>query len=149
MKVETTRFGALEVDDSALISMPSGMLGFEHCKQFILLQHKAGSSFNWFQSAEEPTVAFVVVDPVNYFADYEVEISDSDVEKLHITDSEDASVFVILTIKDEGKDISANLAAPIIVNFKEQLAAQVVLQNERYSTQHSLITPCAEQKIAA
>ncbi len=150
MKVETTRFGVLEIDESALITMPGGMLGFENCTRFFFLQHRTGSNFKWFQSVEEPAVAFVVVDPVLYFTDYEVEISDSDAEKLHLTaDSEDASVFVILTIANQGKHVSANLAAPIIVNFAEQLAAQVVLQDERYSTQHSLITTCADQKIAA
>ncbi len=150
MKVETTRFGPLEVDEDAVISMPGGMLGFENCKRFILFQHRPGSNFRWFQSIEEPAVAFVVVDPVLYFTDYEVEICDSDAEKLRLSaDCEDASALVILTITNEGKDISANLAAPVIINSREQLAAQVVLQNERYSTQHSLITTCVEQKIAA
>lgn len=149
MKVETTRFGTLEVDESTLISMPGGMLGFESCTRFLLLQHRAGSDFRWFQSAEEPAVAFFVVDPITHFANYEVEISDADAEKLHLTNSDDAAVLVILTVSNGGKDISANLAAPIIINSKEQIAAQVVLLNERYSTQHSLIKTCAEMPIAA
>jgi len=149
MNVETTRFGTLEVDESTLISMPDGMLGFENCQRFLLLQHRVGSNFRWFQSVEEPAVAFVVVDPVTHFANYEVELSDRDAEKLHLTDAEDASVLTILTLSNGGKDISANLAAPIIVNFKEQIAAQVVLQDERYSTQHSLVQTCAEKPIAA
>lgn len=149
MKVETTRFGTLEVDEDALISMPGGMLGFEDCTSFLLLHHRPGSNLKWFQSTEEPAVAFVVVDPAMHFSDYEVEIADSDAEKLRLASSEDAAVMVILTITNDGKDISANLAAPIIINFREQIAAQVVLQNERYSTQHSLIKTCAEQKIAA
>ena len=149
MKVETTRFGTLEVDESALISMPGGMLGFEDCTRFLLLQHRAGSNFRWFQSIDEPAVAFVVVDPVTHFASYEFEVSDSDAEQLHLTNAEDASVLVVLTISNGGKDISANLVAPIIVNFEEQIAAQVVIQNERYSTQHSLIQTCAEKPMAA
>ena len=149
MKVETTRFGTLEVDDDALISMPGGMLGFEDCTRFLLIQHRPDSSLRWLQSVEEPAVAFVVLDPMAQFSDYEVEVSDSDAEKLQLASAEDATVFVVLTISNQGKDISANLAAPIVVNFKEQLAAQIVLQSERYSTQHSLIKTCAEQKIAA
>lgn len=148
MNVETTRFGTLEVDESTLISMPGGMLGFEDCKRFLLLQHRAGSNFRWLQSVEEPAVAFVVVDPVTHFANYEVELSDRDVERLHLMDAEDASVVVILTISSGGRDISANLAAPMIINFRERIAAQVVLQSERYSTQHSLVEFCAEQQLA-
>lgn len=149
MRVETTRFGTLEVDDNTLISMPRGLIGFEGCTRFALLEHRAGGNFRWLQSVEEPGLAFVVVDPSKHFSDYEVEVSDCDATNLHLADEKDASVLVILTIRDNGKEVSANLAAPIIINLKEQLAAQIVIQNEGYSTQHSLVRTCAERPGAA
>lgn len=149
MTVETTRFGALEVSDSALITMPSGPLGFEGHKRFCLIDHSPEANFRWLQSAEEPSLAFVVVDPSEYFADYEIEISDSDVEKLQLTSEDDAIVLATLTIRNNGQDVSANLAAPIIINSKNLTAAQVVLQDERYTTRHPVIQTCSTERAIA
>lgn len=139
MKVETTRFGTLEVDDSTLITMPSGPIGFECYRQFCLIESHTKANFRWLQSVDEPGLAFVVIDPSEFFADYEIELSDLDVDRLQLTDEEDALVLTILTIRNDGQDISANLAAPIVVNSKNLIGAQVVLQNEQYSTQHPLL----------
>ncbi len=49
------------------------------------------------------SLAFVVVDPSKFFDDYEVEISDADAEKLHLTNENDANVLVIVTIPGGGK----------------------------------------------
>ena len=149
MNVETTRFGVLEVDEGTLITMPSGPLGFEGYTRFCLIQHDAQASFRWLQSIEEPGLAFVVVHPSEYFADYEIEISDADAAKLQLESEDDALVLAILTIRDNGQDISANLAAPVIVNSKNLMGAQIALRDERYTTQHALIRTRAAKKTAA
>ena len=138
MIVDTTRFGTMEVDENTLITMPSGPIGFEDYRQFCLIEPHAKANFRWLQSADEPGLAFVVVDPTEFFANYEIEIGDSDVERLRLENEEDALVFTILTIRNGGHDISANLAAPIVINSKNLIGAQVVLQSERYSTQSPL-----------
>lgn len=149
MKVETTRFGVLEVDESTLITMPSGPAGFENSTRFCLIQHRAGANFRWLQSIEEPGLAFVVVDPSEHFADYEIEIGEADVRKLQLTSEEDALVLTILSIRDNGQSVSANLAAPIVVNSKNLTGAQIVLEDERYTARHSLVQTSVEQTIAA
>jgi flagellar assembly factor FliW len=149
MKVETTRFGVVDVDESTLITMPSGPLGFENSTRFCLIQPRAGASFRWLQSIEEPALAFVVVDPSEYFTDYEIEIGESDVQKLQLTSEEDALVLAILTIRDNGHSVSANLAAPIVVNSKNLTGAQIVLEDERYNARHALVGTHAQQTTAA
>lgn len=146
MRVETTRFGSIDVDENALITMPSGLIGFEAFTRFCLVRHRTGENFQWFQSVEEPGLAFVVVDPAAYFDGYEVEISDSDVERLGLADAADAVVLTIVTIRDGGAVITANLAAPIVINSKNNIGAQVVLQNELYTTRHTLIVRQAAQQ---
>lgn len=148
MKVETTRFGVVEVDESTLITMPSGPLGFEDSTRFCLIQNRTGASFRWLQSIEDPGLAFVVVDPSEYFDDYEIEIGESDVQKLQLNSEEDALVLSILTIRDNGQTVSANLAAPIVVNSKNLTGAQIVLQDERYTARHSLAQARVEQTTA-
>lgn len=140
MRVETTRFGVVEVDESTLVNMPGGLLGFEDQTRYCLIQHRPSASFRWLQSTQDPSLAFVVVDPSEYFADYEIELSDRDVQRLQLSGAEDAIILAILTIRDSGSDVSANLAAPIVINSKNFIAYQVVLEDERYQTRHVLAT---------
>lgn len=139
MKVNTTRFGVLEVEDSSVLAMPRGLLGFEDNNEFCLIQHRPDTNFRWLQSTEDPSLAFVVVDPADFFMGYDIEIPDAEAEKLKLEKAEDALVVVIVTIKDEGKTITANLAAPIVINSKELLAMQVVLQDSRFHVAHPLV----------
>jgi|YNPNPStandDraft_1061719.scaffolds.fasta_scaffold00001_11 flagellar assembly factor FliW len=139
MKIDTTRFGVLEVDDDSVVSMPRGPLGFEDNTEFVLIQHRPDTKFRWLQSTADPALAFVVIDPSDFFADYEFEISDADAEKLNLDSADDALVLAIVTISEGGKEVTANLAAPVVINSKELVGMQIVLQDGRYSVKHSLI----------
>jgi flagellar assembly factor FliW len=148
MRVQTTRFGTLELDENSIITVPSGLIGFDKHTRFCLVRHRNGENFQWLQSVEEPGLAFVVVDPSAYFASYEVEVSDAEADKLGLEDAADALVLTIVTIRDDGRTITANLAAPIVINTKNSTGAQVVLESELYTTQHALIGTQAANKTA-
>ena len=79
------------------------------------------------------------MDPSKFYTEYENGISDADAEKLHLTSENDASVFVVITVAKGGQEITADLAAPVIVNTKEMLGLQVILQDNRYPIKHPLI----------
>lgn len=139
MRVKTSRFGEIEVEESSVIKMPRGPIGFEGFTSFVMVEHRPDSDFRWLQSTDEPGLAFVVADPSKFFTEYEVEISDADAEKLHLTSENDASVMVIMTVHANGQEITANLAAPVVVNLKEMVAMQVILQDNRYPVRHPLV----------
>ena len=136
MKVNTTRFGVLEINDSSVITMPNGPLGFDSHTRFLLLQDHVDARFRWLQSIDEPSLAFAVVDPSLVTENYEVEIPDGEAEKLHLAHEGDAMVLAILTL-EEGK-LTANLAAPVIINSNELIGAQVVGQDHRYAVDEPL-----------
>ena len=103
MKIETSRFGALEIDDSSIITMPRGPLGFEDKTRFVTIQHRTDTLFRWLQCVDDSELAFVVIDPSVFFSDYDIEISDSDVEKLQLQSEDDAFVLTFVTI-GEGEE---------------------------------------------
>lgn len=138
MKIETTRFGALEIDDESIITMPKGPLGFEDNTKFVTIQHREDTAFRWLQSVEEPSLAFVVVDPSRFMDNYDIEISDMDVEKLQLESDKDAFILAIARISDGGKQIALNLAAPIVINSRNMTGMQIVLQDNRYAVKHPL-----------
>ena len=69
MKVKTTRFGELELDESRIISFTEGILGFPNYKKFVLLDRDNNSPFVWLQSVETEELAFVLMKPVHVFPD--------------------------------------------------------------------------------
>ena len=145
MKVETTRFGALEVDDGSLVNMTSGPFGFERLTRFCLIRHRPDTNFRWLQSIEDASLAFVVVDPADHFDTYEIEVTDAEAEALQIQSEKDALALVVVTVSGDGKNVTANLAAPILLNAKTMTGMQVVLPDDGYDIRHELMDRTAKR----
>jgi len=146
MVVQTTRFGSIEVDGKSILTMKRGLLGFEQAKRFCLIQHKPAMPFKWLQSIDMPDLAFVVIDPSQFFADYEIEISDADSQVLDLDDPEQAVILTTVTIKPDEPRVTTNLAGPIVINAKTLIGMQIVLEDDRYGTQHVITDATAKEQ---
>ncbi len=143
MRVSATRFGDIGIDETKVINMRDGMLGFEHLKRYVLLIHDEKIPFWWLQSIEDGSVAFVVINAFVVKPDYEPVISDDEVKLLEIASPEDAVLFSVVTICSDPFKVTANLRAPIVINAKKMLAKQVILIESDYSVQY----PMTENKV--
>lgn len=141
MKISTTRFGDINIDESTIVNMKGGILGFEHLKRYVLLMHDVNIPFWWFQSVDDGSIAFVVINSFMVRADYAPVISDSEVELLKIESPEDVVLMSIVTISSKPFVITANLKAPIVINSKNRLAKQIVVQEPDYPVQYSIADP--------
>ena len=56
MKIDTTRFGELEVENSDIISFKEGLLGFENLKKFFVVDPGDQTLILWLQSTEQPNI---------------------------------------------------------------------------------------------
>ena len=74
MRIETTRFGPMEIDEQKIIHFPSGLLGFSETKDFIIFDHDQDVPFKWLQAICEPDLAFLIMEPFTVLPDYHVEI---------------------------------------------------------------------------
>ncbi|MFW5736196.1 MAG: flagellar assembly protein FliW [Halanaerobium sp.] len=138
MEIMTRDFGKLKVAESDIISFASGMPGFEELKDFVLLPLADESPFIIMQSVEDPDIAFVTVEPGNLIQDYEFEISDKIEEELKIENISNLLILNIITLKDQIKNSTANLSAPIVINIEEKLAKQVILDDQRYQVRYKI-----------
>lgn len=137
MKLSTTRFGEIEVADGQVYSFPEGILGFADLRTYAIFAPKAGP-FQWLQSAEVPSLAFVVTDPLLFFPDYRAQVRPEELGSIQLAAPTEGVVLVILTVPKNAAEITANLVGPLIFNAKAKLARQVVLTDPRYSTKHRL-----------
>lgn len=139
MKVRTLRFGELQVPEENVITMARPILGFEHLTSFCLVDIEDLRPFLWLQSTEEPAVAFLVANPLIFSHDYRIEINPQEIGELIVDDVRSVETYVIVTIPDSPRDISANLQGPILINRENNLAKQLILVNSSYSVKHNLL----------
>lgn len=139
MKVQTSRFGEIEVNDTDVVTLPEGLIGFPELTRYVLLDHDADSPFKWLQSVDDGAMAFVVMSPLTFRPDYTVEVSEDEITVLKLNSAEDAVISVIVTIPVDPKKMSANLKAPLIFNLKNRVGKQVIVKDPQYQTKHFII----------
>jgi flagellar assembly factor FliW len=133
IKVNTSRFGELEVSPAQIVHMPLGMVGFPSLNRYILFPHKAESPFFWLQSLDRPDLAFVLINPLMVEANYQITLSGSDRKLLDIKDPNQIQVWTVVTIPHGAPDsMTANLKAPVVLNLENRLMAQIILESDDY-----------------
>ena len=133
MIIKTGRFGQLTVADDEKIFIPSGVLGFPDCEYFCLVDPGDDTLIVWLQSLDHPEVTFPMLEPKIFKPDYAARLSASELRELKLENVNQSAVFSILTIPEDVTQMTANLKAPLVINLKEHLAKQVVLQENEYS----------------
>ena len=139
MIIDTTRFGEIDIKESELIVMRGPIFGFERLSRFVLLIHNKNTPLWWLQSVEDPSIAFVVVNPRIVKPDYNPTIFIEDVESLDIKSSDHTALLAIVTVRSQPLRVTANLRAPILINAETRLARQVVLEDTDYPIQYDVL----------
>lgn len=139
MKLETRQFGPLEVEPASILNFPSGLLGFEELKRFVLLERPEIAPLEWLQSVENPQIVFTVIDPTVVFENYLPDLSPEDYEALGISDGEPMKVRVLVTVPKDPADMTANLLGPLVISTAQGKGRQVVLVNSEYPVRQRLL----------
>ncbi len=133
MRIDSPRFGAIEVPEEKLVRFPLGLPGFENCKLFALLHpDESQPRIFYLQSAEQPEVAFSIASPDQFGLHYEFALSDDELKLIGLAGAENAAVMVILRQDASGNaeaPIRAVLTAPLIINLDTRLGLQKTMAN--------------------
>ncbi|MGB3212414.1 MAG: flagellar assembly protein FliW [Desulforhopalus sp.] len=140
MEKIVTRFGEVEYDPENLLNFPSGLIGFPTLRNFVVMPNKKEGPLFWIQSVDDPTFAFVLTDPTNFFLDYLIAPDSDERQRLNITEDDPCFVLSVVTVPQD-QNISLNLAAPILFSPKSNRAIQVILENGKYSSRTPLPQP--------
>lgn len=141
MKIDTTRFGQLEINPDAILTFPHGLPGFEGCTRYQLLhEDKAGPVVYYLQSLDDPAVAFSIVDPALFGFNYELTLSDDEAALLQAGSPSELAV-VLMVYKPLGTEaektffqggVSANINGPLVLNLDKKLGFQKILVGPQY-----------------
>jgi flagellar assembly factor FliW len=114
VSIDSTRFGALEVPENAVLEFPNGLIGLGGTR-YTLIAREESAPFLWLHSLDDPSLAIPVTNPWPFFPAFEVVLSDSEAERIGITDPGAADVYVTVRAGEAIEDFRANLRAPILV----------------------------------
>lgn len=147
MILEAESASASSLDPNTVIRLPAGMVGLPNSTEFELVTNEASLPIMWLRSTGADRLNFPVVEPGPLVPDYQLEISDADMDFLGAPPTSEALlILTVLNVKSlEPQKATINLVAPVIVNRQTLVGKQVLLSNsERYSIEHTVIDETAE-----
>ncbi len=135
MKVETRIFGTVDIDESKIIILPKGIVGFPELTKFAIIHDEEKGPKNairWMQSMDEPTFAMPVIDPLVVVPDYNPMVDDELLKDLGEIKEDNTLVLVTITVPKDIKNMSVNLQAPFVINADERKAIQIIVDTDKY-----------------
>lgn len=128
----TQRFGELEVPENRVIFMEKPVLGFEGRREFVIVEAHDTEPFVWLQSADDPELAFLVINPSLFFPDYCIDVNRREVADIGVTEDSTLEIFAIVSVGATAEQTTVNLQGPIVINTDVCKAKQLVLANSDY-----------------
>lgn len=147
MKIHTSRFGEIEIDEALLFTFVEPILGYDKIERYVLIDNSPESPFKWLQAIEDPNIAFPVTFPAYFGLDYQYVIPEEKAKKLELADPENMLSFNIVSIpQGKPEESTVNLAGPIVINIENKKGLQLVLADGKYNIRHKLFDDAAVKK---
>ena len=147
IKINTTKFGELEINKDSIFEFISPIIGFNDLKEYALVDYKPDSPFKWLQSMEDMSLAFPITLCSFFGIDYQFDIPDEEAQKLEISSGDDVFVCNIANIPQSNpQGATINMLAPIVINIVNKKAMQLVLKNTEFEVRYKLFNNETEEE---
>lgn len=141
MLINTKYLGEIEISQDQILTFPQGLLGFESHHEFVLLSVPDNGHFRFLQDINNTYISFLVINPWDFFQDYEINLPKEELLKIGIQSNENKpNIYNIVTLGKTFNESTSNLLAPIVLNLDNKRGKQFVLNDTNYTTRHKLFT---------
>jgi len=124
---------------TCVVRMDEGLIGFSQHKDFVFLENPNIAPFRLMEAAEPNKMGFVVIDPTILEPGYPDFIPAREWETIGSTDPSKRLAFVTVSVGATPQDSTANMLAPILINYETMTARQVILAGAQFSARHPLL----------
>lgn len=141
MLVQTKYFGEIDLTDEKIITLERGLFGFEEYKRYTILydcEKEGKANVSWFQSLDEPSLAFSVINPLVAKPDYNPVVEDELLNGLGEITEENLVILLTLTVPEDITQMTVNLKAPIIINADTRKGVQLIVENQDYEIKYKV-----------
>lgn len=138
MTTVVTDFGTFDVAERDIVTFPAGLPGFEHARRFVVLAAPDLAPLKRLQSIEDASVSFVVVDPRLVEPSFQYPVNDQDWQPL-LADRGVELVWLCMIVVGPDGAVTANLAAPVVIDPVSMRALQLLRADPPYSFAHPVL----------
>ena len=122
-----------------IINFKAGIPGFENNKDFVLVTIPDYVPFEWLVCIDGSQLRFAIINPMLFLPDYKPNIVKEHLTDLYIEKPEDVLIYTIVTIHSNPLESTANLIGPIVINKNKRLGKQIIVEDDRYTTQELIL----------
>ena len=128
------------------LQMDPPLMGFEDITAYTLHDIPDNPYFFWLAAAAEDGPKFLLTKPEYFFPGYLQQVNSLLLANKECSEGKLPDVYVIITLAEQPLDMTANLLAPLLIDFEKQQAAQMVLYESDYTPRHYLFPPEKRRK---
>ncbi len=128
---------AIQCEDTSEILFEEGIIGVPRARRFQLLE-RSGSPVRVLRCLDIEGFAIPTVDPLAADPQYRPEIGARIADAVDLQEGDPILLLAVATIEPDGP--KANLRAPLVINVRRRLAAQVILEDRSYPLRAPLKT---------
>lgn len=133
--------GTFSVDK---LDFGNSIVGFEQLRYFDLDKIEGDNPFFVLRNKEDGNIEFVVVSPFEIERQYEIKITGELKQELQIKSPEDVMVLCIVTVHKPFTESMLNLIAPLVINVKNGMSRQIILNGSAYQARSKLFPTHSE-----
>lgn len=132
-RVIHSRIGTLSIAPERVLHFPRGLIGFEHEREFTLLQIRENSPFLILQSMYDPRLGLLVADPYSFLKNYDVVVGEAERKLLSIENIRQVLVLVTVSIPHgRPEETTLNLTGPVVINMQSRIGLQVPQTDSKF-----------------
>lgn len=123
------QFGTFEYSEDYALKFPSGIIGFEQLKNFLIINDDDSQPFRWLVSLDDGDLHFPVLDPSFVVESYD----------RHIPGGNEKAVFLIASLHEHPEESTVNLRSPVVIDGTSRTGKQVILDDESLSVRYRFL----------
>ena len=129
MKIETRKFGTIDIDEDSVIHFPRGLIGFESCHRFALIKNEDFDPFCWLISLGEEELSLPILNPNLVNPNFETALCKNLMDHRFIRNGFNNICCVVNVDRNMGR-FTINLKSPIFLNLEERMGKQFILDSD-------------------
>ena len=128
MRIDSSRFGQLDIVEDDILRFPQGIIGMEDLCEWVLFADAENTALGWLQNVHHNDVALAVVSPRRFLPEYKARVARKQLSAICLGNPQDAQLLVIACRNEQS--ITLNLKAPLVINLPGRLGCQAVTRGD-------------------
>lgn len=144
MEINSARFGTVDINENSIISFPDNLPGFTDLSKFAIIKCEQTDPIQWLQSIEDEAIAIPIINPFLIKPDYEIEVSDEELDIIESHNEEEMIVLNIMVLPEDLSQMTVNLMAPLLINVSKMLGSQIMMDYKPLPIRYPAFEPLME-----